>query len=71
MKNNGLPSAEQNAPKQAKTEKKSVFSFLKKNKKTQPQAEVRRFNADANEGLSTKQVEERVAQGLVNKTAKK
>ena len=71
MKNNGLPNTEQNAPKQAKTEKKGIFSFLKKNKTTQPQAEVRRFNADANEGLSAKQVEERVAQGLVNKTGKK
>ena len=52
-------------------EKKSFFAFLKKDKKSQPQITVRRFNADANEGLSAKQVEERVSQGLVNKTGKK
>ena len=52
-------------------EKKSLFSFLKKDKKSQPQITVRRFNADANEGLSSKQVEERVSQGLVNRTGKK
>ena len=40
-------------------------------KQPQPQAEIRRFNADASEGLSKAQVEERIAQGLVNKTGKK
>ena len=40
-------------------------------KQPQPQAEIRRFNADASEGLSKVQVEERIAQGLVNKTGKK
>ncbi len=44
---------------------------LRKNKKTQSLLEVRRFNADANEGLSQKQVDERIEQGLVNKTGKK
>ena len=40
-------------------------------KKNLPVREVKRFNALAGEGLSTAQVEERVAQGLVNKTTKK
>ena len=51
-------------------EKRSLFS---KNKKHtgQAQTDVRRFHADMNEGLSKSQVEERIAQGLVNKTGKK
>ena len=36
-----------------------------------PQKEVQRFFADPSEGLSEAQVQERVAQGLVNKTTKK
>lgn len=40
-------------------------------KKNLPAKEVKRFNALAGEGLSKAQVEERVAQGLVNKTTKK
>ena len=40
-------------------------------KKTLSVQEVQRFNALAGEGLSKAQVEERVAQGLVNKTTKK
>ena len=40
-------------------------------KKNLPAVEVKRFNALAGEGLSKAQVEERVAQGLVNKTTKK
>ena len=52
-------------------EKKSFFSFFKKKNQTQPQMSVQRFNADASEGLSAKQVEERVAQGLVNNAPKK
>ena len=53
-----------------RTEKRSLFS---KNKKHtgQAQTDVRRFHADMNEGLSKSQVEERIAQGLVNKTGKK
>ena len=46
------------------------FSLFK-NKQVQPQIEVRRFNADARDGLSSKQVQERIEQGLVNKTGKK
>ena len=40
-------------------------------KKNLPAVEVKRFNALAGEGLSKAQLEERVAQGLVNKTTKK
>ena len=40
-------------------------------KKNLPAKEVKRFNALAGEGLSKAQVEERVLQGLVNKTTKK
>ena len=40
-------------------------------KKNLPVKEVQRFNALAGEGLSKAQVEERVIQGLVNKTTKK
>ena len=36
-----------------------------------PEIDVPRFHAYANEGLSKEQVEERVSQGLVNKTTKK
>lgn len=39
--------------------------------KNLPHQEVKRFNALAGEGLSKSQVEERVAQGLINKTTKK
>ena len=52
------------------------FRFLfpkKKDKKKvkQQTAEVKRFNAAANEGLSAAQVDERISQGLVNKSGKK
>ena len=40
-------------------------------KKNLPNQDVQRFNALAGEGLSKAQVEERVSQGLVNKTTKK
>ena len=55
------------------TEKKKILPFsLPKRKEKQPQVkDVKRFRADADIGLSTAQVEERVAQGLVNKTTKK
>ena len=54
-------------------EKKKVkfpFPLTKKKAKT-PVANVQRFRADADIGLSTAQVNERVEQGLVNKTTKK
>ncbi len=54
----------QNKPQ--KTEKTT-----KNKKQTQPVADVKRFYAHASEGLSKQQVEERIAQGLVNKTGKK
>ena len=38
---------------------------------TTPETEIQRFHALAGEGLSKTQVEERIAQGLVNKTTKK
>ncbi len=62
--------------KQNPTEQKPKNTVEKKKEKInkkqpQPQVEVRRFNADASEGLSKAQVEERIAQGLVNKTGKK
>ena len=43
----------------------------KKNKKGVPPSDVPRFNADAEEGLSKSQVEERQEQGLVNRAQKK
>lgn len=43
----------------------------KKNKKGAPPSDVPRFNADAEEGLSKSQVEERQEQGLVNRAQKK
>ena len=43
----------------------------KKNKKGVPPSDVPRFNADAEEGLSRSQVEERQEQGLVNRAQKK
>ena len=45
--------------------------FKSKETETLDLTGVQRFNAYANEGLSKAQVEERVAQGLVNKTGKK
>ena len=59
------------APTQAKTEKKK-FSFPFKKKQNQSSVkEVQRFRADADIGLSEAQVQERIEQGLVNKTGKK
>ncbi len=43
----------------------------KKKKNAQPQAEVQRFNADVDKGLSEVQINQRIEQGLVNKTGKK
>ncbi len=70
MKNDKKQKAEQ-------TDEKGFFARLKarifKSKETEliDWVGVQRFNAYANEGLSSAQVEERVAQGLVNKTGKK
>ena len=66
MKNEKISDAEkQTAPN------KTPFQKKRNIKNGAPQAEVQRFNADANIGLSKAQVEERIAQGLVNKTGKK
>ena len=51
------------------TERSDKMKNAKKTTQTVP--EIKRFNALAGEGLSKAQVEERVAQGLVNKTTKK
>lgn len=50
--------------------KARVFKTKEKTEET-ASPDVQRFNAYANEGLSKTQVEERIAQGLVNKTGKK
>ena len=63
MKNN-------QTPVETPTDKQRKTPFGKKGKGVST-TEVQRFNADASEGLSKKQVEERIAQGLVNKTGKK
>ena len=56
----------------ATEKKKKGFSLFPK-KQTAPSAtsDIKRFNASPNEGLSRAQVQERVEQGLVNKTGKK
>ena len=55
-----------------KPEDKKRFSlFSKKKQKATVPLDVKRFHALASEGLSKKQVEERIEQGLVNKTGKK
>lgn len=53
-----------NTPPQKKLE-------TKKKKNEQPEVEVLRFNADVSEGLSAAQVNERMEQGLYNKSGKK
>ena len=61
-------------PKKKDEKKKSKPAFssiFKKKQKTEDTVDVQRFNALASEGLTSAQVEERVAQGLVNKTGKK
>ncbi|MBE7085512.1 MAG: HAD family hydrolase, partial [Clostridiales bacterium] len=54
-------------------QKKKSFSLFERKKQTEPATtvEFKRFRADADVGLSSAQVDERVAQGLVNKTGKK
>lgn len=63
-------------PENEEQEKKTKGNFFKRwfrKEKTEPteQVQVSRFHALASEGLTDAQVEERVAQGLVNKTVKK
>ena len=69
---------QKNAPDGDSTEKRGFFASLfsrfsrkEKQESVAQQPSVQRFNAYANEGLSPAQVEERIAQGLVNKTGKK
>ncbi len=66
---------ETTTPKEQETEKKPFRPFKLFSKKSkQHSAEtvnVQRFHSTANDGLSTEQVEERIAQGLVNRTGKK
>ena len=51
---------------------RALFPKKREKKKVKTQAaEVKRFNAAANEGLSAAQVDERISQGLVNKSGKK
>ncbi len=55
-------------------EEKKKFSFaslFKKKEKTVEKVEIKRFRADADYGLSQAQIDERIAQGLVNKSTKK
>ena len=60
-------------PKSEGREKGNFFARLFKKDKPQIVEHVRvtRFHALASEGLSTEQVNERISQGLVNKTVKK
>ena len=67
-----LKKDENTLSEKTETKNKTVNTpFLHKKKQANSTIEVRRFNADTNEGLSQKQVDERIAQGLVNKTGKK
>ena len=60
---------------ETETPTKKDVSLPEKSKKSKNmpvvQAEIKRFNALAGEGLSTAQVQERIEQGLVNRTGKK
>ena len=65
---------EQKLSKEEKSHRKFLELFPKIKRKKTPKTDtnnILRFNASANEGLTTSQVEERVSQGLVNKTGKK
>ncbi len=68
------PEKVEKMPKEKKEKKPFSLSALFKRKSKQPDPEkmnVQRFLSTANEGLSSWQVEQRVEQGLVNKTGKK
>ncbi len=54
-----------------KKDKKPIPFPPKKNKQTTQTGEIQRFFADANQGLSQAQVDERIEQGLYNKAGKK
>ena len=54
-----------------KNQKRKFPPLFKKKQKTVQSQNVQRFNALASEGLSAAQIEQRKAQGLVNKTGKK
>ena len=54
-----------------KTLQEKIPAVFQKKAKTEAPINVKRFHALASEGLTTAQVEERKAQGLVNKTGKK
>ncbi|MBO5736475.1 MAG: HAD-IC family P-type ATPase, partial [Clostridia bacterium] len=60
--------------KEEKSHRKFLELFPKMKKKKTSSVDtsnIQRFNATANEGLTTAQVDERINQGLVNKTTKK
>ncbi len=63
---------QENVNENEQAPKKESKLFKKKNKQPTPETlHVQRFHALASEGLNEKQVEERKAQGLVNKAGKK
>ena len=63
---------EQNQQEQTQGVKAPAHKKLfKKNKTVAPVGEVQRFHALASEGLSPKQVQQRIEQGLVNTAPKK
>ena len=73
MKDKKTP-AEEYVSDGEKREKKFSALFPKqkdKKKKNAPTVEVQRFNADVDKGLNDTQVNQRIEQGLVNKTGKK
>lgn len=61
----------ENATPEKDEQKTTSLLPLKKKKNPTPPADIKRFFADANEGLSKSQVQERIEQGLYNKTTKK
>ena len=64
----------ENLSKEEKSHRKFLELFPSIKKKKTPStvvSNVKRFHAAANEGLTTAQVDERINQGLVNKTGKK
>ncbi len=66
------PAREQKGTPQPQRQNPQKSQKPKKPKKGQtPVVEVQRFSADVNRGLSDHQVNERIEQGLVNKTGKK
>lgn len=70
---NSLHDALNDFPEEEEEKKSKLSVLLSKKEKTQPAPllNLTRFNARANEGLSSAQVQERVDKGYVNKTVKK